>query len=121
MAEPDKSPGPQNWLYLNSGTLMLSLLIFLSNFVFDDIQNKDSQLQEEVKKLNIAMAELKASVLPMITTFNLANQKRYTSDDALRDQGRWQQQLEEVKTQLREQQSESRELDDRLVKVELRF
>ena len=75
--------GPTNWLYHNSGTLILSLLLFLTQFVFQDIQSKGSQLQEEVKKLNIQMAELKTSIGPMLSTFNLVNQKRYTTEDAV--------------------------------------
>lgn len=120
MADPDKA-GPSNWFYHNAGTLILSLLIFLTNFVFEDIQTKDTQLQEEVKKLNIQMAELKASIGPIITTFNLVNQKRYTSDDAARDHAIWQRQFEEVKAQMREQQLVNKDINDRLVKVELKF
>lgn len=120
MADTDKS-GPTNWFYHNSGTLVLSLLIFLSNFVFEDIQTKDSQLQEEVKKLNIQMAELKASIGPIITTFNLVNQKRYTTEDAARDQEQWRRQFEEVKAHMREQQLVNKDINDRLVKVELQF
>jgi hypothetical protein len=89
--------------------------------VFEDIQSKDNQLQEEVKKLNIQMAELKASIGPIITTFNLVNQKRYTTEDAARDQEIWRRQFEEVKTQMREQQLVNKDINDRLVKVELQF
>jgi len=113
--------GPTNWLYHNSGTLILSLLIFLTQFVFQDIQSKGSQLQEEVKKLNIQMAELKTSIGPMLSTFNLVNQKRYTTEDAARDQEQWRRQFEEVKSQMREQQLVNKDLNDRLVKVELKF
>ena len=120
MADLDKT-GANSWLYHNSGTLVLSLLLFLSNFVFEDIQNKDSQLQQEVKKLNIQMAEIKAIIGPINTTFNLVNQKRYTIDDAARDHAQWQRQFEEVKAQMREQQLVNKDVNDRLVKVELKF
>ncbi len=120
-SENNQSPFEHGWLYHSIGTLVLALMMFLMNFVFNDMQSNDSQLNTEVKNLNIQVAELKAVITPVITSFNLANQKRYTSDDAARDQARWQQQIEEMKKELRENKTTVQQINDRLFRVEAKF
>ncbi|MBU2978996.1 hypothetical protein [Alteromonas sp. C1M14] len=120
-SDKNHMPFEHGWLYHNSGTLVLALMVFLVNFVFNDMQSNDTQLNAEVKNLNIQVAELRAVITPVINSFNQVNQKRYTIDDAARDQARWQQQLDEMKNQMRENQTTMQQINDRLFRVEAQF
>lgn len=110
-----------SWFYNNFGTLILALVLFLSDFVFNDFVNKDNKLQEDFKKLNIQVAELNASIRPLVASFNSSAQNRYTMSDADRDNKRVQQQLDEVKGMVRETQTTLQTIQERISRVEAKF
>lgn len=118
---PTPEQDNHGWFYNNSVGLILALVIFLSNFVFTDFVNKDKQMAEDFKKLNVQVAELNASIRPIIASFNAGKDYNYTSVDADRDNKRVQQQLDEVKVMVRQNQTTLLTIQERISKVEAKF
>ena len=107
-----------SWFYNNIGTLLLAVLLFLGEFVFTDFHSTDKKLQGDFEKLSIQVAELNASMRPIIASFSLLNTTRYTSEDAAKDNRRIQQQLEELKAVAQRTESRLQDYQQRLSRLE---
>lgn len=112
---------PHSWFYNNIGTLVLAILIFLGEFVFNDFNSTDKKLQADFEKLSIQVAELNASMRPILATFSVLSTTRYTSEDAAKDNKRIQQQLEELKAVANRTDSRLQEYQQRLSRLEAKL
>ena len=83
---PERKPG--DWLYNNSGALLVALVVFLTQFVFDDMQSKDDKAIHQLADLATEVAKLNAIVEPLVKAFDKAGDDRYTGSMARRDQDR---------------------------------
>ncbi|WP_296053191.1 hypothetical protein [uncultured Alteromonas sp.] len=110
-----------SWFYNNIGTLLLAVLLFLGEFVFTDFHSTDKKLQGDFEKLSIQVAELNASMRPIIASFSLINTTRYTSEDAAKDNRRIQQQLEELKAVAQRTENRLQDYQQRLSRLEAKL
>ena len=96
MSEADQRTTPHNVLYYNFGSILLAVLFFLSQFVFNESQESIKILKIEVQKLSIQVATLATQMQTLTTTVNAAANNRYTSVEAMKDNTNTQRQFDEL-------------------------
>ncbi len=66
----------------NLGSILIAIVIFLSQFVFNDSQQTIKQLEEQVSKLTVQVATLTAQMQSLTNSVKAAADDRYTGSVA---------------------------------------
>jgi uncharacterized protein YoxC len=96
MSETNHRSTSHNVLYYNFGSMLLAVLFFLSQFVFNESQESMKTLKIDVQALSIQVATLATQMETLTTTVNSAAANSYTSLEAMKDISNSQRQFDEL-------------------------